>query len=174
MSNASMGFVMSLSSSQTVAVIGGTGFIGRQIVEQLARQGMRIKVLARNADRAKFLKPMGDVGQISIIAGSALDDEALTNIIAGSDAVVNTIGILAESGSQRFESLQADLPRRIGEMAKAGAKAVVHLSAIGADASSASIYARTKAKGEAGLLKAFPDAVILRPSLVFGSGDGFL
>ena len=174
MSNASMGFVMSLSSSQTVAVIGGTGFIGRQIVEQLARQGMRIKVLARNADRAKFLKPMGDVGQISIIAGSALHDEALTNIIAGSDAVVNTIGILAESGSQRFESLQADLPRRIGEIAKkAGAKAVVHLSAIGADASSASIYARTKAKGEAGLLSAFPDAVILRPSLVFGSGDGF-
>ena len=161
-------------SSQTIAVIGGTGFIGRQIVEILARQGARIKVLARNADRAKFLKPMGDVGQISISAGSALDDAALENVMAGCDAVVNTIGILAESGSQRFDALQALLPARIGALAaSSGVKSVVHLSAIGADAQSASKYARSKAEGETGLMAAFPDAVILRPSLVFGTGDGF-
>ena len=164
---------MALSSS-TIAVIGGTGFIGRQIVEVLARQGARIKVLARNADRAKFLKPMGDVGQISITSGSALDDDALNTIIEGCDTVINTIGILAESGSQRFNALQAELPARIGKMAKAHkVKNIVHLSAIGADLNSASVYARTKAQGEEGLLAEFPKAVILRPSLVFGAGDGF-
>ena len=164
---------MALSSS-TIAVIGGTGFIGRQIVEILARQGARIKILARNADRAKFLKPMGDVGQISITSGSALDDDALTRIIEGCDTVINTIGILAESGSQRFNSLQAELPARIGRIAKAnGVKSIVHLSAIGADLNSASLYARTKAQGEQGLMAEFPKAVILRPSLVFGTGDGF-
>lgn len=164
---------MALSSS-TIAVIGGTGFIGRQIVEVLARQGARVKVLSRNADRAKFLKPMGDVGQISIISGSALDDAALETVMAGSDAVVNTIGILAESGSQRFDSLQAELPARIGQLAKeSGVQSLVHLSAIGADLNSPSRYARTKAQGEKGVMAAFPNAVILRPSLVFGAGDGF-
>jgi len=158
----------------TIAVIGGTGFIGRQIVEALARKGVRIKVLARNADRAKFLKPMGEVGQISIISGSALDDAALDQVMSGCNAVINTIGILSESGTQRFESLQAELPGRIGQRAaQNNMSAVVHLSAIGADLNSPSLYAQTKAKGEAALREAFPDAIILRPSLVFGAGDGF-
>ena len=87
----------------TIAVIGGTGFIGRMIVEMLAVRGARLKVLARNnPDRAKFLKPMGQVGQISIHGGDALDDAALDEVMGGADAVVNTIGILAESGRQRF------------------------------------------------------------------------
>ena len=162
-------------SHSTIAVIGGTGFIGRNIVEQLARQGARIKILARNVDRAKFLKPMGDVGQISIQAGNALDDDALASVLQGCDAVVNTIGILAEQGNQKFASLQAELPHRIGKLAKAnGIKSVVQLSAIGADISSPSVYARSKAMGEASLKKSFPDAVILRPSLVFGVGDSFI
>jgi uncharacterized protein YbjT (DUF2867 family) len=158
----------------TIAVIGGTGFIGRQIVEALARQGVRIKVLARNADRAKFLKPMGEVGQISIISGSALDDAALDQVMSGCNAVINTIGILSESRTQRFESLQAELPARIGQRAaQNNMSAVVHLSAIGVDLNSSSRYAQTKAKGEAALRESFPDAIILRPSLVFGAGDGF-
>ena len=162
-------------SDSTIAVIGGTGFIGRNIVEQLARQGARVKILARNVDRAKFLKPMGDVGQISIQAGNALDDAALSSVLEGCDAVVNTIGILAEQGAQKFASLQAELPHRIGKMAKAkGIKSVVQISAIGADISSSSVYARSKAMGEASLKKFFPDAVILRPSLVFGVGDSFI
>lgn len=161
-------------SNATVAVIGGTGFIGRHIVEQLARKGARIKVMTRNADRAKFLKPMGDVGQISIMAGDALDDAALNTVLEGCDAVVNTVGILAESGKQTFAGLQAKLPSRIGAIAaKKGIASVVQLSAIGADANSPSVYARSKAMGESGLLKAFPGAVILRPSLLFGAGDGF-
>ncbi|MDA0909722.1 MAG: complex I NDUFA9 subunit family protein [Proteobacteria bacterium] len=168
----------------TIAVIGGSGFIGRQIVEKLARAGARLKILTRNADKAKFLRPMGAPGQITLISGKATDDKALAQVLAGVDAVVNTVGILAEGGGQRFAALQADLPARIGQiMAKAETSAspssrphlprIIHLSAIGADPQSPSRYARTKAAGEAGLLAAFPKATILRPSLVFGAGDGF-
>ena len=108
----------------TIAVIGGSGFIGRQIVEKLARAGARLKILTRNADKAKFLRPMGAPGQITLISGKATDDKALANVLAGVDAVVNTVGILAEGGGQRFAALQADLPARIGQMmAKAEAYA---------------------------------------------------
>ena len=163
-----------MPAQKTVAVIGGTGFIGRNIVEQLAKSGARVKILTRNADRAKFLKPMGDVGQITAMAGNALDEDILRMVMSGVDAVVNTIGILAESGTQRFASLQAELPGRIGKIAsELGITSVVQLSAIGADDKSSSKYARTKAMGEAALLKACPTATILRPSLVFGAGDGF-
>ena len=163
-----------MPAQKTVAVIGGTGFIGRNIVEQLAKSGARVKILTRNADRAKFLKPMGDVGQITAMAGNALDEDTLRMVMSGVDAVVNTIGILAESGTQRFASLQAELPGRIGKIAsELGITSIVQLSAIGADDKSSSKYARTKAMGEAALLKACPTATILRPSLVFGAGDGF-
>ena len=163
-----------MPAQKTIAVIGGTGFIGRNIVEQLAKQGMRVKALTRNADRAKFLKPMGDVGQIAAIAGNALNDDVLRQVMSGADAVVNTIGILAEAGTQRFTSLQAQLPGRIGSIAsELGITSVVQLSAIGAKTTSSSKYARTKAMGETSLLKTCPTATILRPSLVFGPGDEF-
>jgi NADH dehydrogenase len=163
-----------MRENKIVAVIGGTGFIGRNIVEQLAREGMRIKILTRNADRAKFLKPMGEVGQIVTLAGNALDEDALRRVMEGADAVVNTVGILAESGTQRFKTLQAELPGRIGEIAtEMGIKSVVQLSAIGANEHSSSKYARTKAMGEIALFKACRTATILRLSLVFGAGDGF-
>lgn len=158
----------------TIAVIGGTGFIGRMIVEALANKGARIKVLARNPDRAKFLKPMGQVGQISIHGGNALDDAALTAVMEGADAVVNTIGILAESGRQRFQNLQAELPGRIASQASMlGLERVVQISAIGADPQSRIKYAASKGRGEENLKSGFPKATILRPSLVFGAGDGF-
>ncbi len=166
----------------TIAVIGGSGFIGRQIVEKLARAGARLKILTRNADKAKFLRPMGAPGQITLISGKATDDKALAQVLTEVDAVVNTVGILAEGGGQRFAALQADLPARIGQIMKAAAASsssrraplrMVQLSAIGANPQSPSLYARTKAAGEAGLLAAFPTATILRPSLVFGAGDGF-
>jgi len=158
----------------TIAIIGATGFIGRRIVEVLAEEGARIKVLARNPDRAKFLKPMGSVGQISVFPGDALDEKALAGVMSGADAVVNTIGILAENGRQSFSALQAELPGRIGRLAaELNLGKVVHLSAIGADASSHIRYAASKGHGEENLRKAFPRATILRPSLVFGEGDGF-
>jgi len=158
----------------TIAIIGATGFIGRRIVEVLAEEGARIKVLARNPDRAKFLKPMGSVGQISVFPGDALDEKALAGVMSGADAVVNTIGILAENGRQSFSALQAELPGRIGRLAaELSLGRVVHLSAIGADPSSHIRYAASKGQGEENLHKAFPRATILRPSLVFGEGDGF-
>ncbi len=159
---------------KTVTVIGGSGFVGRATVERLARLGKRVIVLCRNAERAKFLKPMGDVGQITLVAGNANDENVLDQAIAPADAVVNLVGILAEGGGQRFDSLQGALPGRIGAAAvRHTLQAVVHVSAIGADATSPSAYARSKAAGETGLKTECPMAVILRPSIVFGPHDDF-
>ena len=158
----------------TVAVIGGSGFVGRTTVERLARAGKQIIVLCRNSERAKYLKPLGNVGQITLVAGNATDQTVLETVIKSADAVVNLVGILAEGGGQKFATLQADLPGRIGALAKAnGAGSVVHVSAIGADANSLSHYAQSKAAGEANLLSAFPAAVVLRPSIIFGPRDDF-
>ena len=159
---------------RTVAVIGGSGFVGRAIVEMLAREGTRVIVLCRNAERAKFLKTMGVVGQVTPVAGNALSDDDLERVMGAADSVVNLVGILAEGGSQRFAALQGELPGRIGALAsRLGMKHVVHISAIGASADSKSTYARSKAAGEAALHEAFPDAVILRPSIIFGPRDSF-
>ena len=157
-----------------VTVIGGSGFVGRAAVEQLARAGKQVIVLCRNSERAKFLKPMGNVGQITIVAGNVLDEAVLTKVIAPADAIVNLIGILAESGGQRFGQLQGELPGRIGAVAaEHGVQSITHISAIGASDGSPSQYAKSKAAGEAGLLKSFSSAVILRPSIVFGPRDDF-
>lgn len=159
---------------RTVAVIGGSGFVGRATIEMLTREGARVIVLCRNAERAKFLKTMGVVGQVALVAGNALNDDDLESVIAPADAVINLVGILAEGGKQRFDALQGELPGRIGALAaRHGLKDVVHVSAIGADAASSSTYARSKAAGEAALHAAFADAVILRPSIVFGPRDSF-
>jgi len=159
---------------KTVAVIGGSGFVGRATIEKLAQAGKQVIVLCRNSDRAKFLKPMGRIGQITIVAGDALDNAALESVIAPADAVVNMVGILAETGAQRFDALQAVLPGRIGQFAsKHDHQAVVHVSAIGAAATSPSLYARSKAAGETAIKAVFSDAVILRPSIIFGPRDSF-
>jgi len=169
-----MGVKMGVDLSQkTIAIIGGTGFVGRAIVEKLAATGARILIMARNTERAKSLKVFGAVGQISAVAGNALNDADLAAILEPADMVVNLIGILAPSGRQKFETLQAELPGRIGKMAaQNGIENIVHISAIGASLKSPSLYARTKAEGERALLRQFPSAVILRPSVVFGPGDG--
>lgn len=158
----------------TVAVIGGSGFVGRATIEKLAQAGKQIIVLCRNSDRAKFLKPMGRIGQITIVAGDALNDKVLESVLAPADAVVNMVGILAESGVQKFHGLQAELPKRIGQLAaRHHHQAVVHISAIGADSKSVSKYAMTKGAGESELKAVFPKAVILRPSVIFGPRDKF-
>jgi len=160
-------------SQKTIAVIGGTGFVGRAVVEQLAATGARILVLARNSERAKQLKVFGAVGQISAVAGNALRDEDLASVIAPADMVVNLVGILAPSGRQTFAGLQAELPGRIGQMASQyGVESIVHLSAIGASLKSPSLYARTKAEGERALLRQYSQATILQPSVIFGPADG--
>ena len=159
--------------TRLVTVFGGTGFLGRHTVRALAKAGWRIKVAARRPARGFFLRPLGTVGQIDFVKCDISDAGSVAAALARSDAVVNLCGILFQRG-QTFEDVQADGPANIGAAAAAaGVKALVHVSAIGADSESAAEYAATKAQGEARLRDAFPAATILRPSLVFGPEDGF-
>jgi uncharacterized protein YbjT (DUF2867 family) len=160
--------------SHRTAVLGGSGFIGRYIVKRLAARGDVVPVGCRDAEAAKFLKPMGDVGQVEPL-NVAIDDEVvLRAFVAGSGAVINCVGILRESGSQTFERVHHTGPALLARIAREeGVARLVHISAIGADSRSASAYARTKAAGEAAVRDAFPTVTILRPSLVFGPEDQF-
>ncbi|MCS6854892.1 MAG: complex I NDUFA9 subunit family protein [Elioraea sp.] len=159
---------------RVATVFGGSGFIGRYIVKRLAQRGFIVRVGVRDPDRANFLKPMGALGQIVPMATSVREEAAVSALVAGAQVVINCVGILYETGSQTFQALHAEAPGRIGRAAAAaGAKYVVHVSAIGADAASPSVYARTKAEGEAALRAVFPEAVVLRPSIVFGPEDNF-
>jgi len=158
-----------------VTVIGGSGFIGRYVVEKLAAAGCRIRVATRRPERALFLKPLGDVGQIEPIAVNIRDRASLESAIIGATAVVNLVGILFESGAQRFAAVQTAGAGMVAEVARsAGVVRLVHISAIGADPASPAAYARSKAEGERRVRAAFPDATILRPSIVFGPEDNFL
>jgi NADH dehydrogenase len=162
------------SSAKLVTVFGGSGFIGRYVVQALAKRGHRIRVAVRRPDLAGHVQPLGMVGQIKPIQANVRYRWSIDRAVEGADAVVNLVGILAESGRQTFDSVQSFAPRAIGEAATAaGVSAVVHNSAIGADQPSTIGYIRSKADGEAGLLESFPDAVIMRPSIVFGPEDHF-
>ena len=160
-------------NTNLVTVFGGSGFLGRHTVRALARAGWRIRVAVRHPNSAFFLRPLGSVGQIDIIKCDVTDAEAVARAVRGAQAVVNLCGILFQSG-QTFEEVQADGAAHVAQAAAAaGAGALVHVSALGADSESDSRYAVTKAEGEAAVREAFPKAVILRPSIVFGPEDGF-
>jgi NADH dehydrogenase len=157
-----------------VTVFGGSGFIGRHLIRRLAKTGATIRVPVRNAEKAKFLKPMGDVGQIVPIAVDIRDPAAVAAQVAHADAVVSLVGILAPTQGRSFQAIQAEAPGVIARAAAAaGAARMVHVSAIGADLEAAAEYARTKAEGERAVLAGFPTATILRPSIVFGPEDNF-
>ena len=160
--------------NRRTAVLGGSGFVGRYVVKRLAARGDVVPVGCRHAEEAKFLRPMGDVGQVEPV-NVAIDDEiVLPAFLAGSGAVVNCVGILRESGSQTFERVHHTGPARLARFAReAGVERLVHISAIGADPRSTSAYARTKAAGEAAVRDAFPTVTILRPSMIFGPEDQF-
>ena len=161
-------------AQRLATVFGGSGFIGRYVVTNLARDGWMVRVAVRRPDEALFLKTAGVVGQVTPLAANVRDRASVARAVAGADAVVNLVGILHEGGPQKFQAVQAEGARTIAEdAARAGVRRLVHISAIGADAKSASAYARTKAEGEAAVRQAFPDATILRPSIVFGPEDGF-
>jgi NADH dehydrogenase len=157
-----------------VTVFGGTGFIGRHLVRRLAERGATVRVPTRSPRNAGFLQPMGNVAQVVLMPFDRMDDAQIATLVAGVTHVVSLVGILAERRAGDFVAVQGELPGRIGAAsAAAGVRRVVHVSAIGADAGSPSLYARTKAQGEAALRAAFPSATILRPSIVFGPEDGF-
>jgi uncharacterized protein YbjT (DUF2867 family) len=156
------------------AVLGGSGFVGRYIVGRLAQRGAVIAVGCRHAEEARFLQPMGDVGQIATLNVGLGDAELLPAFLAGNEALINCVGILRERGSQTFELVHHTGPARLARLAReAGIGRLIHISAIGADSRSSSSYARTKAAGERAVSDAFPTATILRPSLVVGPEDQF-
>lgn len=155
-------------------VFGGSGFVGRHTVRALARNGWRVRAAVRRPDLAGHLQPMGVVGQIHAVQANVRYPASVAAALQGSDVVVNLVGVLARSGAQTFDAVHVDGARAIAEAARdAGVKRLVHVSALGADAASNSNYARTKARGEAAVLEAFPEAIILRPSVVFGPEDDF-
>lgn len=160
---------------KTATVFGGTGFIGRYLVQRLARDGYSVRIPTRQPSKANRLRVSGVVGQVVPLKMSLQDDNALAAAVQGADWVINLVGILAETRRQKFQTLHAELPGRIAKAcAAAGVKSLVHVSAIGASAESKAGYAQTKAAGEEAVKAAFPDATILRPSVVFGPEDEFL
>ena len=160
--------------SKLVTIFGGSGFVGRYIARRMAKEGWRVRVAVRRPNEALFVRPYGTPGQVEPLACNIRDDASVRAMIHGADAVVNCVGILNRSGKNTFDAVQAEGAGRIARIAaEAGVAQLVHVSAIGADAQSDSDYARSKAEGEAAVLAAFPSAVILRPSIIFGTEDGF-
>jgi uncharacterized protein YbjT (DUF2867 family) len=157
-----------------VTVFGGSGFIGRYVCQRMARAGWRVRVAVRRPNEALFVRTYGVVGQVEPIQANIRDDDSTRRAITGADAVINCVGILFETGPQSFDTVQAAGAGRIARIAAdERVTRLVHVSAIGADADSESFYARSKAEGEAAVTQAFPEAVILRPSIVFGAEDEF-
>lgn len=163
-----------LQSSKLATVFGGSGFVGRHTVRALAKGGWRVRAAVRRPDLAGHLQPMGVVGQIHAVQANVRYPQSCIAACEGADTVINLVAILHKSGAQTFEKVHVEGARAIARAARqAGVKTFVHVSAIGADAKSPGNYGRSKAAGEAAVLEEFPDAIILRPSIVFGPEDGF-
>jgi uncharacterized protein YbjT (DUF2867 family) len=157
--------------AELVTLFGGAGFLGRYVAQALLQRGARVRLVDRDAKRAFFVKPQGGLGQTQFIAADVTKRNTVERAVQGSDVVINLVGLLAG----KLESVHVDGARNVAEAAKAaGARALVHVSAIGADAQSSSLYGRTKAAGEQAVQAAFPAATIIRPSLLVGPEDEFV
>lgn len=160
--------------SKLVTIYGGSGFVGRYIARRMAKAGWRVRVAVRRPNEAMFVRTYGVVGQVEPVLCNVRNDASVAQVMQGADAVINCVGILAESGKNRFDAVQAEGATRIARIAsEQGVGRMVQISAIGADADSNSAYATSKALGEAGVLAHMPDAMILRPSIIFGHEDQF-
>ncbi len=161
-------------TGQLITIFGGSGFIGRTIVQKLAKAGHRVRVAVRKPNNALFLKPLGSVGQIQIVQANVRHEGSVAAAVQDADTVINLVGVLYESGHQSFSEIHIDGAAHIAKAAKlAGVTTLIHMSALGADSSSSSKYAQSKALGEAAVRDAFPEATIIRPSIAFGPGDNF-
>lgn len=156
-----------------ITIYGGSGFLGRHVVRALAKRHYRIRVAVRRPDLANHLQPLGRVGQITAVQCNLRDAASVDMAARDADVVVNLVGILFESGKQRFNTIQRDGAERVARAAAAHGARMVQISAIGADENSPSLYARTKAEAEKLVLAAVPSAVIMRPSIIFGPEDTF-
>jgi uncharacterized protein YbjT (DUF2867 family) len=165
---------ITLNNRALVTIYGGSGFLGRHVVRAIARTGARMRIAVRRPELAGHLQPLGGVGQIVPVQANVRFPDSLLAAAEDADAVVNLVGILFASGKQTFKTVQDEGARHVAEAAKAaGARTLVHVSAIGADANSPSVYARSKAAGEVAVKETYPGAVIFRPSVVFGPEDEF-
>ncbi|MGN6303286.1 MAG: complex I NDUFA9 subunit family protein [Mesorhizobium sp.] len=162
-----------LQTPPLVVVFGGSGFLGRHVVRALARRGYRVRAACRRPDLAGHLQPLGNVGQIQPVQANVRVRWSVDNAVRGAAHVVNLVGILHESGRQRFGAVHTFGARAVAEAARAVGAGMTHVSALGADAQSASAYQRSKALGEKAVLETLPDAVIFRPSVAFGPEDTF-
>lgn len=157
-----------------VTVFGGSGFVGSQVVRALAKQGLRVRVAVRQPHLAHTMRLRGDVGQIEVVQANIRNEASIRRALAGAQAVINLVGVGYETGRQKFQSVHAMGARNVAAVARElGITRMVQMSALGADIDSESKYARTKAMGEQAVRELIPAAVIVRPSIVFGQGDGF-
>lgn len=160
--------------SKLVTIFGGSGFVGRYIARRMAQEGWRVRVAVRSVNEAMFVRPYGVVGQVEPVFCNIRDDASVAAAADGADVVVNCVGVLDETGKNTFDAVHAEGAERIARVAaELKIARLVHISAIGADENAPSVYGRTKAAGEAGVLAHMPQAVILRPSIVFGPEDDF-
>jgi NADH dehydrogenase len=162
-----------LQTPKLVTVFGGSGFVGRHVVRALAKRGYRIRVACRRPDLAGHVQPLGNVGQIQPVQANVRVRWSVDRAVEGADHVVNLVAILHEGGRQRFTTVHEFGARAVAESARAAGAGLTHISALGAAHNSPSIYARTKAAGEKAVLDTVPDAVIYRPSVIFGPEDAF-
>jgi len=159
---------------RVVTVFGGSGFVGRHVVQALARRGCVVRVATRDLETALVTKTAGAVGQIVPMRCTPWDAASVAGLVAGADAVINLTGILYEKGKNTFQRTHVEVPALIARAChQAAIKNLIHVSALSADINSESKYARSKAEGEQAVRSAFPDAVILRPSVIFGPEDSF-
>jgi NADH dehydrogenase len=156
-----------------ITIFGGSGFLGRHLVQALAKQQYRIRIAVRRPDLAGYLQPLGSVGQIHAVQANVRHRPSVAAAVRGSNVVINLVGILFESGRQRFDAVQSFGAEGIALAAAAHNARMIHVSAIGADENSSAAYARAKWRGEQLVLAAIPDAVIFRPSILFGPNDDF-
>lgn len=160
--------------TKLVTIYGGSGFVGRYIAQRMAKAGWRVRVAVRRPNEAIFVRPYGTVGQVEPVFCNIRNDRSVAEVMQGADAVVNCVGTFDAKGANNFNAVQHEGAARIARLAAAeGVTQMVHISAIGADAAAPSLYSRSKAKGEAAVLEHMPDAVILRPSVIFGPEDHF-
>ena len=162
-----------LETPKLVVVFGGSGFVGRHVVRALAARGYRVRVACRRPDLAGHVQPLGNVGQVQPVQANLRVRWSVDRAVEGADHVVNLVGVLHESGRQKFSAVHQTGARAVAEAARAVGAGLTHVSALGASANSESDYARTKALGEKAVFETVSKAVVFRPSIVFGPEDGF-